>query len=168
MLCGAGQLDSALRGAACVALALAGLARPVIAQDAMPAPMPPVLAPSGPVLPVPSGVAVQWLETLSDSDGPAGLTYRFRFVAPQIGRGNSGSGESGAGPGYGPEAASADLAALCESYALPNLPATGPQPAELVLDLADRAVPFGQADEMAVQYFEAYSIVDGACVWELF
>ena len=88
---------------------------------------------------------------------PQGLTLRFRFVAPQV-----------AGAGYGPDKAAADLQALCDGFALAHLPADGPQPAGLVLDLADRVVPFGASDDRAVQFFEAYSIADGACHWELF
>ncbi|MDO5606434.1 MAG: DUF6497 family protein [Paracoccus sp. (in: a-proteobacteria)] len=37
-----------------------------------------------PPLPVPSGQLVYWQETLLDPDGIAGLTYRARFVAPQL------------------------------------------------------------------------------------
>lgn len=193
MFCGAGQPGTALRGAIAVALAVTVLARPIHAQEqeagegalaappqivfdaaaedpgaedlgaedleaeAMPADPGPPPVPSGPVIAVPSGVAVQWLETRSDTAGPQGLTLRFRFVAPAI-----------AGADYGPEKATADLQALCDGWALPRVAATGPQPAELVLDLADRPVVFGAPDETAVQFFEAYSIADGACQWELF
>ncbi|WP_037091167.1 DUF6497 family protein [Rhodobacter capsulatus] len=113
--------------------------------------------PSGPPLAVPSGIAPRWLETRMDAAGPLGLTLRFRFVAPEV-----------AGAGYGPDRASADLQALCDGFALAHLPKDGPQPGGLVLDLADRVVPFGASDDTAVQFFEAYSIADGACHWELF
>ncbi|MFD2172545.1 DUF6497 family protein [Rhodobacter lacus] len=113
--------------------------------------------PTGAPIPVPSGIAVHWLETLRDNQGPAGLTLRFRFVAPEV-----------ADPDYDPDKAAADLQALCDGYVLARVSEMGPQPAELVLDLADQVVPFGEANEAAVQYFEAYSIGDGACVWEFY
>ncbi|SOB99349.1 hypothetical protein SAMN05877809_102425 [Rhodobacter sp. JA431] len=138
---GAGYLVKALHGAAFVALALAA-ARPVLAQEP---------------IAVPSGVAVQWFETLRDTQGPNGLTIRFRFIAPDV-----------AGPDYDPDQAGADLEALCNGYVIPRLPEMGPQPAEIVLDLADREVPFGEPNEDAVQFFEAYSVQDGACVWEFY
>ncbi|SOC10552.1 DUF6497 family protein [Rhodobacter maris] len=145
---GAGQSVKALRGVALVALALSLTARPGFSQET---------GPSGEPIPVPSGVTVRWFETLRDSQGSAGLTLRFRFVAPEV-----------AAPGYDPDKAAADLQALCDGYVLPRVPMMGPQPAELVLDLADRVVPFGEANEAAVQFFEAYSVADGACVWEFY
>jgi len=158
MLRGAGKFSAALRGAIAVALAVTWTSRPIHAEGAEnEAELGAVPSPSGAPIPVPSGIAVQWLETRSDTAGPQGLTLRFRFVSPEIG-----------GGGYTPEQATADLQALCDGYALPRVAPTGPQPAELVLDLADRVVPFGSSDETAVQFFEAYTIVDGACQWELF
>ncbi|ETD89058.1 DUF6497 family protein [Rhodobacter capsulatus] len=179
MLRGAGQARTALRGAIAVVLAVTALARPISAQEdaALEADLPPALpagtgadaafgpvqetgplpVPSGPPLAVPSGIAPRWLETRMDAAGPLGLTLRFRFVAPEV-----------AGAGYGPDRASADLQALCDGFALAHLPKDGPQPGGLVLDLADRVVPFGASDDTAVQFFEAYSIADGACHWELF
>ncbi|MBZ4022247.1 hypothetical protein CKO11_07230 [Rhodobacter sp. TJ_12] len=138
---GAGQLVKALHGVALVALVLMA-ARPVYAQEP---------------IAVPSGLAVHWFETLRDSQGPNGLTLRFRFVAPDL-----------AGPDYDPDLATADLQALCDGYVLARLPEMGPQPAEIVLDLADREVPFGEPNEDAVQFFEAFSVQHGACVWEFY
>ena len=162
MLRGAGQAHTALRGAIAVVLAVTALARPALAEEAGTVAGPvqetgPLPVPSGPPIPVPSGITLHWLETRMDSAGPSGLTLRFRFVAPAVAAG-----------AYDAEKATADLQALCDGWALAHLPAGGPQPAGLVLDLADRVVPFGASDETAVQFFEAYSISDGACQWELF
>ncbi|MDH5531341.1 MAG: DUF6497 family protein, partial [Paracoccaceae bacterium] len=33
---------------------------------------------------------------------------------------------------------------------------------------SDRVVPFGESDPEATQYFEAFSIADGTCIWEAF
>jgi Family of unknown function (DUF6497) len=121
---------------------LALLAMPAAAQD---------------FIPVPSGMTVTWVDTVNDAQGPMGLTARFRFLAPQIGNGAVGF-----------DAASADMQALCDSWALPRISVTGPQPAQIVIVLMDRVVEFGVADESATQFFEAYSMQDGACIWEAF
>lgn len=144
---GAGQGRKAMwRGGACAALALLAAVRPVSAQ--LPGP--------GVALSVPSGLAVQWLETLEDPEGPTGLTLRFRFVA------------AGIGAAYTADQAAADLEALCAAYVAPQLANPGAEAAQVVLDIADRAVPFGEANEAAVQFFEAYSVQGGTCQWEYY
>lgn len=104
----------------------------------------------------PSGMAVTWLETVHGAPGPAGLTARFRFLAPAI------AGEVDF------ETAAEDMLWLCETFALPRLSSTGPQPSQVVISLADRDVPFGQTDPEAVQYFEAYRPAGEVCEWEMF
>lgn len=125
-----------------IAAILAMLALPVWAQD---------------FIPVPSGMEVTWVDTVNDAQGPMGLTARFRFLAPQIGQGAVAFG-----------AATADMQVLCDTWALPRIGVTGPQPAQIVIVLMDRPVEFGVADEAATQFFEAYSVQDGACIWEAF
>ncbi|MCE5971897.1 DUF6497 family protein [Sinirhodobacter sp. WL0062] len=130
-----------------VALLMSAFARPVSAQDG-----------AGVLVPVPSGQEVRWIDTISDAPGPGGLTMRFRFLAPQIG---------GEGP-LDADLAATDMQALCDEFALPRLPVIGPRPAQVIISLSDRVVPFGETDEEAVQFFEAYSVVNGLCEWELF
>jgi hypothetical protein len=110
-------------------------------------------------IPVPSGQEVRLIDVVHDAHGPEGLTVRFRFLAPAIAR------DGGTVP---PDKALADMLALCDGYALPRIPATGPMPAQIVISLSDRPVAFGAADPDATQYFEAYSIGTGRCVWEEF
>ena len=113
----------------------------------------------GAAIPVPSGQQVWWVDTTQTEEGPQGLTYRFRFLAPQIG---------GAGA-LSPDVALLDIAALCETYVVPRLPQGGaPEPEQVVLSLSDRIVPLGEAVPEAVQYFEGYSVSDGVCEWEFF
>lgn len=57
---------------------------------------------------------------------------------------------------------------LCNEFALPRLPATGPAPAQIIISLSDRAVAFGEPAPEATQFFEAYTIIDGRCQWEPF
>lgn len=111
------------------------------------------------LIPVPSGQPVRFLDVIRSDPGPEGLTLRFRFVAPEIAR-DGGTVDAGA--------AHADMLALCTDYALPRLPTPGPVPSQIIIVLSDREVPFGETRPEATQYFEAYSLLDGACIWEPF
>ncbi|WP_415183406.1 DUF6497 family protein [Phaeovulum sp.] len=108
---------------------------------------------------VPSGQEVTLLETINDAAGPDGLTARFRFLAPMIATANGA---------VDAEQALVDMAYLCETYALPRLSSLGPQPQQIIISLADRALDFGATDSAATQYFEAYRPDGAACVWEMY
>ncbi len=110
-------------------------------------------------LALPSGQKVRWLETLRDIGGPAGLTYRFRFLAPAIAK---------KGGTVSAEAVQDDMQALCDGFALPRLPHQGPRPEELVISLSDKPVAFGAATPGVTQYFEAYRPDGATCAWEGF
>ncbi len=109
-------------------------------------------------LTTPSGVVVRLQDVIWNAPGPDGLTLRFRFVAPSI----AGIAEDDVAP------LSEDMMWLCQTYAIPRLPATGPQPAQVVISLADRELVFGEPAPDATQLFEAYTITDGACEWSMF
>lgn len=108
--------------------------------------------PADDALAVPSGRKVEFLDVITNAPGAEGATARFRFVAPSLTAG---------------EDASADMEALCNGYALPKIGGMVPEPQQIIIVLADRAVPFGEAAPEAVQFFEAYSVLDGSCMWEL-
>jgi hypothetical protein len=110
-------------------------------------------------IPVPSGQLVTLHETIWNVVGPEGLVTRFRFIAPAINR-DAGTVDF--------EAASIDLMYLCQEYALQKLSQSGPVPAQVIVSLADRPLPFGEAAPEATQYFEAFRIENGACIWEVF
>ncbi|HQU67103.1 MAG TPA: DUF6497 family protein [Albidovulum sp.] len=114
---------------------------------------------AGELVPVPSGQEVRFLDVIHGEPGPEGLTARFRFIAPAIAR-DSGT--------VNVEAAQEDMAALCSGFALPRIASTGPQPAQIIIVLSDREVAFGETAPEATQYFEAYSLADGMCIWEPF
>jgi hypothetical protein len=107
----------------------------------------------------PSGQTVSLREVVWNSPGPEGLTIRFRFVAPGI------AAEGGT---VDFDTASADMLWLCQTVALPRVANTGPTPAQIVISLSDRDVPFGQPAPEATQFFEAYSIEGGVCTWDVF
>jgi hypothetical protein len=110
-------------------------------------------------LTVPSGQVVTLIDTVQGAPGPEGLTLRFRFLAPGIARAEGA---------VSVEKAQADMAHLCTHYALPRVSKSGPAIQQIVISLSDRAVPFGESDPEATQYFEAFSIADGTCIWEAF
>jgi hypothetical protein len=94
-----------------------------------------------------------------NAPGPEGLTTRFRFIAPAIAAG---------GGTVDFDAIAADMLWLCQTYALPRIASPGPQPSQIVISLSDTALPFGEASPDATQFFEAYTIEDGQCVWSVF
>jgi hypothetical protein len=110
------------------------------------------------LIPVPSGQAVTLQEVVWNAPGPDGLTLRFRFVAPGIAPGG----------GINFDAATADMQALCESYARPRVTDFGPQVQQIIISLSDRAVVFGATEPDVTQFFEAYRLEDGACIWEIY
>jgi hypothetical protein len=109
---------------------------------------------------VPSGQPVTLQDVIWNQPGPAGLTARFRFIAPEIAR-DGGLIDF--------DTAAADMDHLCETYALPRVTTiTGPRPAQVVISLSDIPVEFGVVTPEATQFFEAYSITEGVCEWEPF
>ncbi len=102
---------------------------------------------------VPSGREVRFLDVITDAPGPSGRPARFRFIAPAAARGEDWS---------------ADMQALCDDYALPRTAAMVPPPSQIIIVIADREVPFGEAAPDAVQFFESYRIENGSCIWEIF
>lgn len=108
---------------------------------------------------VPSGQQVAYVETIQNERSASGLAYRFRFLAPGIARD---------GGTVSAEAAKADMQALCDGFAIPRLPATGPVPEQIIISLSDRPVTFGEPAPEATQFFEGFRIEAGKCVWELF
>ncbi|MGC8203796.1 DUF6497 family protein [Aliiroseovarius sp. PTFE2010] len=105
---------------------------------------------------LPSGHRVTFHEVISDAKG-YGLTIRFRFLAPWL-------AETIETTDY--QEIEADMAFLCETYALPRVPDIGPQPAMIVVSLAQAKVPFGEPAPGVAQIFEAYRPDAGVCLWE--
>ncbi|WP_417269977.1 DUF6497 family protein [Celeribacter sp.] len=109
-----------------------------------------------PSIAVPSGQPVEFYESLSDR--PAmGLTARFRFLAPELPvRLQAMSYED----------LEADLAYLCETYALPRL--GDPEPSMIVISLASAPSEFGTPNPDVPEVFEMYRPESGTCAWEAF
>lgn len=118
-----------------------------------------VLVGNAETIAVPSGQVVTLQDVIWNEAGPQGLALRFRFVAPQIAR-DRGEVDF--------ETASADMLALCEDFALPRIAEFGPQPTQIIISLSDQPLPFGETAPEITQFFEAYRIENGACIWEMF
>lgn len=108
---------------------------------------------------LPSGLAPQLLEEFVEVKPDGLFTYaRFRFVAPEIGEAD----------GLEYESLADDFLVLCEQYALPKL-SDQPEPIDrVIISYSDRALEFGLSDPDATQYFEQFTLEDGACIWEQF
>lgn len=104
---------------------------------------------------VPSGQVVTLQEVIWNVPGSQGLTLRFRFLAPDLGALDF-------------EAAQADMQALCDEYASARTTDFGPAPQQIIISLADKALTFGETSPETVQYFEAFRIENGACIWEIY
>lgn len=108
---------------------------------------------------LPSGQSVTLVETIWNTPGPQGMVTRFRFLAPEINpeRGFVDFAQ-----------AVDDIAWLCQNFALDRVVQSGPLPSQVIVSLADRDLPFGEAAPEATQYFEAFRIENGSCIWEVF
>ena len=105
---------------------------------------------------LPSGQRVELFDVLVDTVGEEAW-LRFRFLAPEISRDQSGSSF---------EVAQLDFEHLCSEVALPYLGEFDLEADVIVLSLLDRPVAFGEVDPDATQLIEAFRLRDGQCEWE--
>ncbi len=118
-----------------------------------------LLVGDGTLITVPSGQELRLQDVIIDAHGPNGAALRFRFLAPQIAR---------EGGNIVAETATTDMRALCDSFVLPRLAELDGDAPQIILSMSDVAVPFGEAAPEATQFFEAFSIKDGVCIWEIY
>ncbi|MHA6262758.1 DUF6497 family protein [Arenibacterium sp. CAU 1754] len=116
------------------------------------------LAEAQEALSVPSGQLITLNEVLLD-DTPGETWLRFRFIAPRIARG------AGA---VVYDVAAIDMEHLCHELVIPYVDDYDLSPARVVISLSDRAVPFGDTDPDATQFFETFRLEDARCIWEEF
>jgi len=98
----------------------------------------------------PSGQMVTLFDVVLEPDTNLA---RFRFLAPEIAE-------------RAFDTVQGDLPWLCANVALPALAANDWTVDQVIVSLSDRELELGATDPEAVQFFEGYSITDGACVWE--
>lgn len=105
---------------------------------------------------VPSGQELALYDVVLEAEG---RVARFLFHAPGIVL-------EGDGLTYADVAD--DFAYLCQEIAVPALEANGWTPEEVVVSMADRRVEFGEITPEAIQFFEAFTVEDGTCIWRAF
>lgn len=108
---------------------------------------------------VPSGQPLVLWEVVWERVEGSGAQAVLRFIAPEIARD---------GGRIGPDAALQDVDWLCETHAVPLSTLPAARADAVVVTLMDRPVPRGRTDPEVTQYFETFTIVDGACVVEEF
>lgn len=105
---------------------------------------------------VPSGQQVRLFDLFIEEQDTGARWARFRFVAPKLAEGVDFA------------TVEADFPHLCAAYALPLLADAGEAVEQVVISLSSAEVEFGANDPGVVQFFEAYRIEKGACIWEAF
>jgi len=108
---------------------------------------------------VPSGQAITFVDVITDAPGTAGVTWRYRFLAPAIAR-DTGT--------ISAEVAATDIDTICANFVIPDLRHLGTVPDQVIVSLSDRTIEFGTPTPEATQLFEAYRIDGDTCIWEGF
>lgn len=106
--------------------------------------------------PLPSGQSVDLQDVIIEEVSGRSIV-RFRFLAPAIAR-DGGTVRFAQ--------AERDMELLCKTVALPYLSDYDIPAQSVVISLADREVEFGVANPEATQFFEAYRVENGTCIWE--
>lgn len=106
---------------------------------------------------VPSGYDLYLQELLFELRQDNSNVARFRYVMPIIGQ----------------EAITfvdveQDFPHLCENDAIPTLSQHGETVDQVIISLADRELDFGATSSVATQFFEAFRVENGVCIWEGF
>lgn len=102
---------------------------------------------------MPSGLTLTLQEILLEEQYDHSLWARFRYVA-------SGLADTPF------DAIQDDFPALCAEQVLPWAGAEGLDLRQVVVSLASEPLEFGVSDPSVTQYFEAFRLEDGACIWE--
>lgn len=110
----------------------------------------------GALVTVPSGQPVYLLEYV-DETATEDAIFRARYVAPQL-----------AEMAESLEAVLTDMEHLCNRQAIPNVIAAGLSPARIVVSLSAEPLDLGVIAPEVAQVFEAFSLHDNTCIWELY
>ncbi|GAA6165963.1 hypothetical protein NBRC116590_36670 [Pelagimonas sp. KU-00592-HH] len=106
---------------------------------------------------VPSGFEVYLQEMLFELRQDQSRVARFRYVMPIIGQ-----------EGVTFFHVEQDFPVLCESHAVPSIEKSDEIVDQVIISLADRELEFGVSSSVATQYFEAFRLENGSCIWEGF
>ena len=106
---------------------------------------------------VPSGYEYYLHEAIFETRQDNSLVARFRYVMPIIGQ-----------EAVTFDDVEFDFLFLCETQALRSLKKEQKDVDQVIVSLSDRETDFGSTTSVATQFFEAYSIKNGSCIWEGF
>ncbi|MFY0692121.1 MAG: hypothetical protein JXR14_09405 [Paracoccaceae bacterium] len=107
----------------------------------------------------PSGLELAAPEVIYEPKGvrsESAKTVRLRYVAPELGDSLR----------FGFDAVEQDFSYLCETHALPLVAKSAPQAELVIISMAAEAISLGESAPDVVQFFEAFQIVNGKCIWE--
>ena len=107
-------------------------------------------------LELPSGQAFEPIELLVEAQGDGAVWARARFLAPALGE------------GLRSDAVEADFPVLCQDWALPILAGSDTAVDQVIVSLSSRPIAFGETDAGTIQFFEAFRVEGGLCIWEGF
>ncbi|GAA6182341.1 MULTISPECIES: DUF6497 family protein [unclassified Shimia] len=105
---------------------------------------------------VPSGNDIHLQEILIQTRADNSRVARFRYVMPLIRQGVSFMDIE------------EDFFHLCIGVAVPYLAISDEKVDQVIISMADRETEFGVTTHLAQQFFEAFSVQDGTCIWEGF
>ncbi|WP_323786115.1 DUF6497 family protein [Thalassovita sp.] len=105
---------------------------------------------------VPSGLQLTLLDQFIEAQPNGTAWARFRFVAPELAE------------GIGYDQVEGDFPHLCAEFALPQLLNAGESVSQIVISMSSKPLEFGSTDPEVIQFFEAFSIDSGRCIWEGF
>lgn len=106
---------------------------------------------------LPSGLVVKLHETRLEPVGaPTGSVnaVRLRYVSEQL------------ATGLAFEEIEGDFTHLCATFGLMTRAQSAPNAGQVVISLASEATAFGESAPNVVQYFDSFSVQDGACIWD--
>nr|WP_244995944.1 DUF6497 family protein [Pseudooceanicola nitratireducens] len=115
----------------------------------------PVPSDSGPSVSVPSGRALSLQEVREETQPDGTLWLRLRYVAPGMTRADRA-------------AVADDFQALCQTDALRYQPQAPVTAAQAVISIAAAPMEFGVSNPEIPQFFEAFRLENGTCIWEAF
>lgn len=105
---------------------------------------------------VPSGNDIHLQEILYEVRADESRVARFRYVMPLIRQGVEFTEIED------------DFFHLCIGVAVPYLAIQDETVDQVIISMADRETTFGETTQVATQFFEAFSVQDGTCIWEGF
>ncbi|MBO9477330.1 hypothetical protein J7382_07280 [Shimia sp. R11_0] len=105
---------------------------------------------------MPSGNEIHLQEMLFETRADDTRVARFRYVMPLMRQGIDFT------------EIEEDFFHLCIGVAVPYLAVSEETVDQVIISMADRETDFGVTTHLAKQYFEAFSVQDGTCIWEGF